>query len=283
MRRLSLFHSSLATGSLVLAACSNDFDTTHVPPVRGSIGEEVYGIFCDRVSGQSLREDLNGASFHAVCHKVGGSYADSVDEARLPPLTADAVDVNGKPVSVARVKALIRRRQDLIGAIDATFPDRAVPIKDLTNPDPTKSCNAPAASGEGKLGKQMADMMSRFMALYNDGTIPQSTESLGELMNAIQASPDAQAALARFGSRQGYRPVDVAFGAVRPMMAYPRLRDMANASSRRTRIPTLLAPNWTPMGAASPSRVPLIRSSRKCSRCSNRRCGPRQRAWRHLH
>lgn len=227
----------------MLAACSNDFDTTHVPPVRGSIGEEVYGIFCDRVSAQSLREDLNGASFHAVCHKVGGGYADSVDEARLPPLTADAVDVNGKPVSVekqksdrehalARVKALIRRRQDLIGAIDATFPDRAVPIKDLTNPDPTKSCNAPAASGEGKLGKQMADMMSRFMALYNDGTIPQSTESLGELMNAIQASPDAQAALARFGSRQGYRPVDVAFGAVRPMMAYPRLRDMANATLR---------------------------------------------------
>ena len=259
----------------MLAACSNDFDTTHVPPVRGSIGEEVYGIFCDRVSGQSLREDLNGASFHAVCHKVGGSYADSVDEARLPPLTADAVDVNGKPVSVekqksdrehalARVKALIRRRQDLIGAIDATFPDRAVPIKDLTNPDPTKSCNAPAASGEGKLGKQMADMMSRFMALYNDGTIPQSTESLGELMNAIQASPDAQAALARFGSRQGYRPVDVAFGAVRPMMAYPRLRDMANATLR------IVSADSNPY-TFSPSR------------CSNRRCGPRQRAWRHLH
>lgn len=233
----------MSVGTLALAACSNDFDTTHVPPPRGSIGEEVYGIFCDRVSAQSLREDLNGASFHAVCHKVNGAFADTVDESRLPPLTSDAVDVKGAPVSIdkqkadrehalARINALIRRRNDLIGAIDATFPDVKVPIKDLANPDPTKSCNAPQASGEGKLGTQMADMMGRFMALYNDGTIPQSTESLGDLMNAIEASPDAQAALARFGSRQGYRPVDVAFGAVRPMMAYPRLRDMANATLR---------------------------------------------------
>ncbi len=240
MRRPSLL---LGLAALSIAACSNDFDTTHVPPVRGSTGEEVFGIFCDRVSAQSLREDLNGSSFHAVCHKVNGAFADAVDESRLPPLTSDAVDVNGKPVSVdkqkadrehalARVNALIRRRLDLIGAIDATFPDVFVPIKDLANSDPTKSCNAPQASGEGKLGSQMADLMGRFMSLYNDGTIPQSTESLGELMNAIDASPDAQAALARLGSRQGYRPVDVALGASRPMMAYPRLRDMANATLR---------------------------------------------------
>lgn len=243
MRSSSLLRGAVGLGTLALAACSNDIDTSHTPPPRGSIGTEVYGIFCDRVAAQALREDLNGSSFHGVCHKVDGQFAPAVDETKLPPITSDAVDVNGQPVSLdkqkadrahalARIGALVRRRDDLIAALDATFPDEKVGIKDLQNPDPQKSCNAPMASGEDKLGPQMAALMGRFMTLYDDGTIPQSTESLAELTRAIEASPDTQAALARFGSRQGYRPVEVALGATRPMMAYPQLRNLANATLR---------------------------------------------------
>ena len=49
-------------------------------------------------------------------------------------------------------------------------------------------------------------------------------------MNAFKASPDAQAAYARFDARQGYRPIDLALGAARPIIAYPNLRDLANAT-----------------------------------------------------
>ena len=56
--------------------------------------------------------------------------------------------------------------------------------------------------------------------------------SLGRVMNAFKASPEAQAAWARFDARQGYRPLEVTLGAMRPMIAYPHLRDFANASLR---------------------------------------------------
>ena len=45
-------------------------------------------------------------------------------------------------------EALAQDRTNLIVALDATFPDIQIPVKDVGNPDPTKSCNPPAASGE---------------------------------------------------------------------------------------------------------------------------------------
>ena len=133
---------------------------------------------------------------------------------------------------MARIEALARRRGDLIAALDATFPDVKVPVKDIGNADPTKSCNAPGAgqSGERELSKELADMLGRFTALYNDGTLPQSTESLARLFDAIKASPEAQTSLSRFEARQGYRPIEVALGAARPIIAYPNLRDLSNAA-----------------------------------------------------
>ena len=41
-----------------------------------------------------------------------------------------------------------------------------------------------------------------FQSLYDDGTIPQATESLARVFNAIKASPDAQQSFARFEARQ---------------------------------------------------------------------------------
>jgi len=53
------------------------------------------------------------------------------------------------------------------------------PAKDITNPDPTKTCDPPAASGERSYHDELSDLLGRLQALYNDGTIPYSTESLG--------------------------------------------------------------------------------------------------------
>jgi hypothetical protein len=223
-------------------SCSNDFDSSRALPTRGTLGEELYGVMCDRLGGQSLHEDLTGASFRGICHRrADGTFADQVDETLLPPLVDGQPDIDGNPVplakqqqdrayGVARLETLARHRPDVVAALDATFPDIQVPLKDLSNPDPTQSCNPPAASGEGPLHTELANLLGRFQNLYNDGTIPQSTESIARVVNAFKASPDAQAAWTVYDARAGYRPIDITLGAARPVIAYPNLRDFANSS-----------------------------------------------------
>ena len=234
----------LVTLSILAPGCAPELDTSRAPSTTGTVGEEMFGVICDRVGAQALREDLTGESFRSVCHKArGGDFADKVDVSRLPAIDPGAADEKGAPVStdkqqkdrafaIGRVEALARRRTDLIRAFDATFPESKIPIKDIDNPDETKSCDAPKASGEGVLTTQIADMLGRMGDLYNDGTLPQSTESLSRVVDAFKKSDEAQAAWARLSARQGYRPIETALGATRPIIAYPHLRDLSNASLR---------------------------------------------------
>src|SRR5215831_3237691 len=143
MRVVSITALGLVVGA---SACANDFDTSRVTPKRGTLGEELFGVICDRVSGQALREDLAGESFKPVCHKAAdGTYADHVDVSRLPAPNAGAVDTSGNPVtvdkqnadrarSIARIETLAKRRAELIAAFDAAMPDMQIAIKDLKNP-----------------------------------------------------------------------------------------------------------------------------------------------------
>lgn len=244
-RRVSLLGVvGLAALAAFAPGCAQELDTDRTPPPRGTVGEEMYGVICDRVGAQALREDLTGDSFRKVCHRVAGAdFEDAVDQSKLPPIDPNAVDKDGKPVSVdaqraardkavGRIEALARRRGDLVRAFDATFPEVKVPIKDLDNPDPKRSCEAPQKSGEGLLTEALADMLGRMGDLYNDGTIPQSTQSLARVVQAFKDSAEAQEAWSRISAREGYRPIETALGAARPIVAYPHLRDLSNASLR---------------------------------------------------
>ena len=224
--------------------CAPELDTSRPAIALGTVGEEMFGVICDRVGAQALREDLTGDSFRGLCHKPrGGEFTDKVDLSKLPAVDPSAVNEKGEPVSVdqqrknrdvavGRVEALARRRTDLVRALDATFPETKIPIKDIDNPDETQSCSAPKASGEGLLTNQIADMLGRMGDLYNDGTLPQSTQSLARVVDTFKKSDEAQAAWARLSARQGYRPIETALGATRPIIAYPHLRDLSNASLR---------------------------------------------------
>lgn len=230
--------------SAVTPACAPELDTSRPTVARGTVGEEMFGVICDRVGAQALREDLTGDSFRTLCHKPkGGEYEDKVDLTKLPAIASGAVDEKGaavsvekqrqsRDVSIGRIEALARRRADLIRALDATFPETKIPIKDIDNSDETKSCDAPKKSGEGLLTDQIADMLGRMGDLYNDGTLPESTQSLARVMDAFKRSEEAQTAWARLSARQGYRPIETALGATRPVIAYPHLRDLSNASLR---------------------------------------------------
>jgi hypothetical protein len=247
----------------VAGGCAGEFDTTRQTPERGSIGREMYTMICDRVGAQALREDVAGTSYHAVCHAdASGAFADEVDTGKLLPL-GPAVDESGKPVSleqqkanrehrIARIEALARRRDDLIRAFDAAFADETIAIKDLRAADEARSCDPPQgkASGEGELREELAAMLGRLTDLYNDDTIPHLTRALSQLMEEVEASPEARAALARFDARRGYRPGDVAMGVARPLLSYPRLHELANA------LLALLSSDTDPLGLRAPEGTP---------------------------
>src|SRR5215471_5095093 len=92
-----------ALGGIVLslAACANDFDATRSASPRGTLGEEMYGVLCDRVGAQGLHDDMTGASFSGICHRdADGKFVDKVDDSRLPPLVDGAPSVDGKSISL---------------------------------------------------------------------------------------------------------------------------------------------------------------------------------------
>ncbi|HEY1693917.1 MAG TPA: hypothetical protein VGG39_17240 [Polyangiaceae bacterium] len=240
--------------------CSSDFDTTRTSTTTGSLGEQLYVALCDRIAAQALPEDVTSASWHAVCHPdASGAFATKVDQTRLPPIDPDAKDVDGNPVSaavqqterayrVARIEALARDRLETTQAFDTAFPEQAIPLKDLTNPDPTKSCDP---AGNGPLPTELAAVLGRMVTLEDDGTVPLFTEALGRVMNDVKASTETQAALARFDARQGYRPLEVAMGAAQPVLSYPQLVPMVQ--SLLSLVATDSDP-YNPAGAIDPSK-----------------------------
>ena len=222
-----------------LGACATDLDTTRVVPRRGSLGQEMFTLVCDRVGAQALREDVTGASFHAVCHAdARGKFADRVDVSKLVPLDKGARNAAGAAVPIdeqrarrgyriARIEALARRRGDLIRALDAAFPDEPVATKRLG--EGAGSCEA---GGETPLPKALGDMLGRLTDLENDGTLPALTRALADVLDNVQSTPETQAAFARLDARQGYRPSGIALGVARPVLAYPRLVELTRSLLR---------------------------------------------------
>src|SRR5207253_2549719 len=106
-------------------ACAKDSETPRAP-TKGTLGESLYGVICDRVGAQALPEDLEGASFRAICHRGGdGTFADDVNRAALATAGLSPKDARGVPIpeaartarrshAIARIEALGRNRTALI-------------------------------------------------------------------------------------------------------------------------------------------------------------------------
>jgi hypothetical protein len=236
-----------ALGSAFLGGACSSTDATPPRPVHGSIGQETFGVLCDRIGAQALTEDLTGASFRGVCHvdPATRAFADHVDESRLPRPIDDTEAARGaltRQRAIARIEALVRHRADLILALDTMFPaSLRIPTRG--------GASGCAIDGERPLSEELASLLGRMTEAYDDGTVPQTTRALGRVMDAIKVSPEAQTALARLAAREGYRPANVALGVARPVMAYPRLRDLASATLR------VLSPDADPF-ATAPLRGP---------------------------
>ena len=132
-----------------------------------------------------------------------------------------------------------------------------IPVKDVKNPDPTKSCNAPAAAARARCTTTLTDLLGRFQDLYNDGTIPQSTESLARVDQRVQGGDRCAGGWARFDARPGYRPIDLALGAARPIIAYPGLRDFVERDPRPAVGRLAARTQLNPKLDASGNRIPV--------------------------
>jgi len=210
-------------------ACAPVPDAERQVPKRGSLGRELYGALCDRVGAQSLREDVTGASYQDVCHPdTEGGYARLVDRSLLPPLThgaaqeSDTVSIPTQPLgrerNVARIEALAEERDPLIAALDAMLPD--LTLSPSLCAEQADSAPLPTA---------LRDALAELVPLYADGTIPNVTRALGQLLRQVEQEPELSRALSRLDARQGYRPPELALYVLEPLLSYPGLFELGGA------------------------------------------------------
>lgn len=226
------------------AACDS-IDTTRVAP-KATLGDDIYGVMCDRLGASALSEDLTGASYHSICHfDANGVYGNAVDEARLPPPATD-VAREARRLSLAKLHRLAARRTELVRALNAIFPD--VSIDDPVTPEDGDTI---------RLHDALLDFAKSLSTLYEQNPnepggeplMPSSTRAIGRLLAQLRGSDDALAALAKIWARRGYRPARVGMGIVQPALGYPKLRDLTRSAV------SLLGPG----GGASPALQDLLR------------------------
>ncbi|WP_437585963.1 hypothetical protein [Sorangium sp. So ce1000] len=255
LRRVAL----IAVGGAI-ASCHEPLDTTRRTPPRVEVGhglgDDVFGMLCDRVGASSLYEDPTGASYQRVCHYDGeGRYEDEVDVSQLPPVSGERAE-RARRLGVAKVEAMARWRSDLVRAVNAAVPDIEID-------------NVAPGEGGGKIRLHDAALsLSQTLApLYETNpfdaagpaVLPASTRGTARLLDALihggaagarleegeqkrelerapiacdraEAQDEPVCALASIWGRQGYRPAEVGLGAVRAALAYPGLRPMTAAA-----------------------------------------------------
>ncbi|MFO0677476.1 MAG: hypothetical protein U0169_13155 [Polyangiaceae bacterium] len=245
----------------VASGCAEDFDTKRTPPPRGTAGQEIYTVVCDRVGAQAVRDDVSGESFHAVCHANSeGVFATTLDRSLLPPLQDGAVDVDGNPVSmdqqtknrdarIHRFETLAANRALLAGSLDRVLPDMTIPVlADGAKADATGTCAR--SGGESPFRTELAATLGRLGDLYNDGTVPETTRAVGRVLREVTSDPVVTASLAKMFARTGYRHPDHDPGLLDTVLDYPRLADLAGA----------VLPTFAVGGSAGESTALLFRA-----------------------
>lgn len=240
MRRLSRPFCIGVAAACCAVACAGNFDTTREKrPYEGqaTLGQEVFGVLCDRVGASVLAEDLEGRSYHAVCHPdENGTYSDTVDTFQLPPVGGKSGIVRN--LAVAKLEKFASRRADLVRAIDVIAPD-----VEIDDPYPPKDAKGVPIPRKVRLHTALAELLERLNPLYDSnpleslgGTpgplLPATTQALARVFKAMADNQQAQGALAYVGGRKGYRPAASALGVVQPILSYPNLRTLSQQSVR---------------------------------------------------
>ncbi len=241
----------LGLGAAISAATScNSFDSTRQAGPTATLGDDIYGVFCDRLGASSFAEDLSGASYSSICHfDAAGHYGSTVDTTQLPVPTTPA-EIEARRLSVAKLERLAQRHSDVIIAINLALPD--VQIQDITSTDPKATVGLHTA---------LMALAQSLTPLYTSNPIvpggapllPSQTQALARLFGSLggpgtcagskaactwdadcgagnTCTNPVRDALSGMWARRGYRPFQVGLGAVRPALAYPNLRPLTKSA-----------------------------------------------------
>jgi hypothetical protein len=182
----------LVPAGLIAAACHAPLDTDRQPVDTGTFGNTVLTLVCKRLSYLDSRA-AHDAGTSATVDVAGNQYRDVCRLGLAPPSDA--------PVDL---KALEARRDNLTPAVDAIFPEAFLPNLQtfLTSND--------------------------FLATYDapDDVAIKAIDGLIGTLRLFAKDDQATAALERFGTRLGYRPIEPGLGAVRVAVNYPGLHDL---------------------------------------------------------
>ena len=215
----------VAVSLLVTQACTS-IDTTRQAP-RATLGDDLYSVMCDRLGATVFSEDLDGASFHRVCHiGASGAYADTVDAGVLPVFPG-AKAARARELGVAKLEAMARHRTELIRAFNGAFPSTNIPDRSAGDPNATLPLHT------ALLGFTQALTTLYDGNPYEPGgrpLMPAATEALGGVLGDLEQNDAARAALGRASGRRGYRPEAVGFGALATLLTYPKLAAFTRAA-----------------------------------------------------
>jgi hypothetical protein len=246
MRRLSLrawpsnsLRLLFVLGVWSFAGCSQD-DAPAVRPAGPTLGQDIFGVLCDRVGAQSLHEDLDGSSYNEICH----GDATTVDQKKLPP----APNADVRKQSVAKVEALARHKPDLIAALDTVFPDDIVVGKNLDATDPIASCD-PISSKTRR--DQLRGLLQRLLPTGTDDVVPESSRAAAKTLEPLTDDDgvSTRVALSHFAARRGYMPPELETGLLASVLTAPRLRDLLAATTHA------IGPDADPYGAPGTKSV----------------------------
>ncbi|MFO0741764.1 MAG: hypothetical protein U0270_38060 [Labilithrix sp.] len=217
MRSLRLL---FVLGLWSFAGCAKD-EPTNTRPTGPTLGQDIFGVLCDRVGAQALHEDLSGASYNDICHGT----ATTVDQSKLPA----PPDANVRATSVAKVEALARHKPDIIAALDTVFPDDLVVGKNLDASDPAATCD-PVSSKTRR--DQLRGLLSRLLPKEGDETVPESSRAVARTIEPLTTEEGANAriAMTHLAARRGYLPPELSTGLLASVLTAPRLRDLLGAT-----------------------------------------------------
>jgi hypothetical protein len=180
--------SRLALILVTATGCAKDLDTTRQPAKRGdTFGAIIYQEACQRVAYISQLEEKQ-AGLRATVDVSDQLYGPvCIDDAQVP---ADA------PPKVGALKA---ERPLVVSSVNLTLP------KDFLD--------------------KMEAFLEAIVVLDDDGTMPAAIKSAADVLGKMIADPSFGDTLARFGARNGYRPLATAAGAVAVLLQYPGADD----------------------------------------------------------
>lgn len=202
---------ALAALSAALLACAPEYDTRRVAAPRGTLGEEVFQVVCERVHWGESPRDLGFTAGRRPCTRGLGA-------------TESAPGVG------PRATALARMRADLVGGLDQSMPRALYAPLDRLLVD-----LLPLYGPDGS-GRRAGDAGAWLVATGDGGTavaedlLPQTTRAVSRQLAAMATDAGVLRALSRASHREGYRPPETAIGLLRPILAYDRVDDVLGAT-----------------------------------------------------